>query len=125
MLIQDFITDDLWNTLILLAINQQNCGEMEEETILGIRTNVSSVIEYCNLLISLIFKSHKEQVEDRMSRMMGEQKNRRIFGDAESEEGEELVLEKKIYEELETEILESYKEMNIMDHFFEMQRVYH
>jgi hypothetical protein len=107
----------------------------QEDNIYGIRTNISAVNEYCNLLIKYIekkpIKTFQEVAVHVTEGLLDFGFENTRFQEAQPvsvwkrRSSPRLVLNHDDYLSLESQILDNYKDMNIMDQLFEMQRVYH
>merc|ERR1711976_1029513 len=117
----------------------------DTETVYGIRTNFNAVNEYLNLLIKYL-KDNVEKINFGVDDVYNPQRklddvymlrNTNVNMIPEEEQKKEKVkcwliptskvsvLNDKMFNDLENEILSNYQNMNIMADLFEMQRIYH
>lgn len=133
-LIYDLMDSPVWKPLVIKGILEDS-QVAHEDNIYGIRTNISAVNEYCNLLIK--FLEGKKDLNFRSFAHSATKTDSDFFiaNDTALEPAnstcwkrktsKNLVLTEVDYLTLEDQILENYKDMNIVDQLFEMQRVYH
>lgn len=134
-LIDDFMSDQLW--MLLFEDNAAPDLPLDEEAIYGIRTNINAVCEYCNLLIKFIEDHYYNHLFLKTAeyKMIGFSLEDYGFHKEPLVNDEiktwlrpthhELLLNEQTYIELENQILDNYKGMNIMATLFEMQKIYH
>lgn len=115
----------------------------DTETVYGIRTNFNAVNEYLNLLIKYL-KDNVDKINFGVDDVYNPQRklddvymlrNTNVNMVSEEEQKKEKcwqiptlknsVLNDKMFNDLENEILSNYQNMNIMKELFEMQRIYH
>jgi hypothetical protein len=132
-LVYDILYEDLWRQ-ILLPLSASSKEAVDEDTIYGIRTNINAVNEYCNLLIKFIEETQEEQLTALVKQAKKGKLPKRESIEIDqvrsspvwklpSEPG--LIMDADVYLTLESQILDNYKGMNIVDELFEMQRIYH
>lgn len=145
-MVEDILQEPLWLDIISKGAEVKLDLVDDEEAIYGIRTNINAVCEYFNMLIKFIADKHLDDVSSRLIKLKLD--NTEIFNSSvspahpntsktplhdnnrnrkmwEQKSDPSLILSEKIYLELEAQILDNYKDMNIMEVLFEMQRVYH
>lgn len=143
-IVEDLLGDSLWCDILYKGIGDaQGCAE-DEDAIYGIRTNINAVCEYFNMLIKFIGERYLDDIGTKIIKLKLNEDafERTRQGDTDQNEavgsgnGKGLrvwerrsdgrsILTEKTYLELEAQILDNYKDMNIMDSLFDMQRVYH
>lgn len=144
-IVEDVLIDNLWFSLVNRGAEIRLDLMEEEEAIYGIRTNINAVCEYFNMLINFISDKYLDDVSSKLIKLKldgidnvrftnsteidltkavnnDRSRNRKMW---ELRSDPNMILSEKIYLELEAQILDNYKDMNIMDALFEMQRVYH
>ena len=123
----EILGDDLWQGIFFSANNNPT---EPDENIYGIRTNLNAVCEYCDLLIKYVEDNHFEKVLYRIQKLKhstgnssnSDQKTERVW---ESKTDPSNIMTLEMYSRLESQILENYKDLNIIDLLFEMQKIYH
>ena len=141
-LLYDLVEEPIWHDSVAgLNLKDRDQTQMEDN-IYGIRTNISAVNEYCNLLVSYLEENNPEKLQVRVDEYITviSNKNQSVvelelslleFADERQAQGwcrktpPMTLLSETDYLELEEQILENYKHMNILDELFDMQRVYH
>lgn len=132
-LLYDILDEEIWRQ-ILLPLSATSKDAIDEDTIYGIRTNINAVNEYCNLLIKFIEETQEEKVTELINKAKKgrlpkkdpieiDQARSSPMWKLPAEDG--LIFDADIYLVLESQILDNYKGMNIVDELFEMQRIYH
>lgn len=141
-LVLDLIEEPIWHDCIAVMFFKNQVISQNEEHFYGIRTNISAVNEYCNLLSRFLDeklqkflpKAQKMIVQKTVDRNFSLGKIERAvleFIDISTDiswqkrSSSELILDEDDYLDLESQILENYKNMNILEDIFEMQRIYH
>jgi len=132
-LLYDILDEEIWRQ-ILLPLSTTSKEAIDEDTIYGIRTNINAVNEYCNLLIKFIEETQEEKVTGLINAAKKGNLPKRGPIEIEQIRGvsvwkllaeDGLILDADVYLTLESQILDNYKGMNIVDELFEMQRIYH
>lgn len=147
-LLQNLIEEPIWHDCFSLILAHGRDCQQSEDNIYGIRTNISAVNEYCNLLLRnieekqmpVILKKIREVAVSESEHAQRLRQVHKLYKQAvESPKVEHptaepswqwktdprLILTEVQYLSLEEQILENYENMNIVEELFEMQRIYH
>lgn len=147
-LLDNLIEEPIWHDCFSLILAHARDGQQSEDNIYGIRTNISAVNEYCNLLLRNIEENQMQIILKKIRKIATAESQHaqllRLLSKSDKEStaltavepsdalsswqlktDTRLILTEAQYLSLEEQILENYENMNIVEELFEMQRIYH